>query len=95
MNSTDVLNQVKQLAANIKLSAHEVLLRLESGKDILATAHELVRDSSTFVFTLGEMYALKQAGTTTRTAHKTTGTPVASRNYHNMRDSRGRFTRKV
>lgn len=97
MQSTNTRNEIKQLAQTMETLAHEVQVRLDAGSDILTLANELVRNSSTFVFTLGELYALEQVGTTkTRTARKvTSGSTASSRNYHNVRDNLGRFTSKV
>jgi len=92
-NST-VRNEVKQLAQQIETLAHEVQVRIDAGSDPLMVANELARNSSTFVFVLGEMYALEQ---TTGKSHKATVVSNPSnttRNYHNVRDALGRFTRK-
>lgn len=110
-------NEIKQIAQNMETLAREVQVRLTADNDILDIANELVRNSSTFVFTLGEHYALKQVGSsktrkgtvvastvasgTTGTGSTPTGTVVSgttstvARNYHNVRDTAGRFTRKV
>jgi hypothetical protein len=91
--SNTTRNDVKQLAANIEVLAKEVQSKLDSNGDFLATANELVRNNLTFVFTLGEFYALQQVGT-----NKTVkATPVrsASTNWHNVRDSHGRFAKKI
>jgi len=90
-----VRNEVKQLAQQIETLAHEVQVKIDQGSDPLTVANELVRNNSTFVFVLGEMYALGQA-----TGKKVRATTVSNpnntpRNYHNVRDSLGRFTRKV
>lgn len=90
-----IRNEVKQLAQQIETLAKMVQDQIEQGNNPLVAANELARNSSTFVFTLGEMYALE---TNTGKAHKaaTVSNPNnTSRNYHNVRDSLGRFTRKV
>lgn len=96
MQSTTTRNEIKQLAQTMETLAREVQVRLDAGSDILVLGNELVRNSSTFVFTLGEMYALERVGSTSSvTATKvSSGTPSA-RNYHKVRDSLGRFTRKI
>lgn len=91
--SNTTRNDVKQLAQTIEVLARDVQSKLDTNGDFLTAANELVRNNLTFVFTLGEFYALQQSGT-----NKTvTGTTVkkGTQNYHNLRDSRGRFTRKV
>lgn len=105
-------NEIKQIAQNMETLAREVQVRLTADNDILDIANELVRNSSTFVFTLGEHYALKQVGSsktrkgtvvasTVVSGSTPTGTVVSgttstvARNYHNVRDIAGRFTRKV
>lgn len=92
-NSNTVRNEVKQLAQQIETLAHEVQVRIDAGNDPLTVANELARNSSTFVFVLGEMYALESTGKKHKatTVSNPSGTP---RNYHNVRDSLGRFTRK-
>lgn len=97
MHST-TRNEVKQLAKTLENLAHEVQVLLDSGSNILGVANELARNSSTFVFTLGSMYA-EDTGTVSSKKTKarstsSTSTP-SSRNFHNVRDSLGRFTSKV
>lgn len=86
--SNTTRNDVKQLAEKIEVLAKEVQSKLDSNGDFLATANELVRNNVTFVFALGEVYALEQVGGGKRVKATTLG-------YHNLRDSRGRFTKKI
>lgn len=92
-------NEVKQLAKTMESLAHEVQILLDSGANILGVANELARNSSTFVFTLGSMYALDELGSTLGSA--TTSSKIrakgtgSARNFHNVRDSLGRFTHKI
>jgi hypothetical protein len=89
-------NDVKQLAKQIETLAQEVQTKLDSNGDFLSVANELVRNNVTFVFALGEVYALEQAGTTKKVTATTVSNPSGTpRNYHNKRDSRGRFAPKV
>lgn len=92
-------NEVKQLAQTLESLAHEIQVRLEVGDGILDIANELARNSSTFVFTLGSMYALDELGNITISTKKksrlTTPSISVHPNFHNVRDSRGRFARKV
>jgi hypothetical protein len=91
MNTT-TRNDVKQLAATIEVLAKEVQSKLDTNGDFLSTANELVRNNLTFVFALGEVYALEQVGNPGKTVR---ATRVSNPNYHNLRDSRGRFISKV
>lgn len=87
--SNTTRNDVKQLAEKIEVLAKEVQSKLDSNGDFLATANELVRNNVTFVFALGEVYALEQVGGGKKVKAVKVG------NYHNLRDSRGRFTKKI
>lgn len=90
-------NDVKKLAQQIEALAREVQSKLDSGSDVLSTANELVRNNTTFVFALGEIYALEQSGAVKKTVTATTVSNPnnTSRNYHNVRDRSGRFARKI
>lgn len=95
--SNTTRNDVKQLAATIEALARNVQTTLDNNGDFLAAANELVRNNLTFVFTLGEFYALQQVGGTKTHVATPVSNPNGTKaiNYHNVRDSRGRFTRKV
>jgi hypothetical protein len=97
MSNTTTRNDVKQLAEKIELLAREVQSKLQSNGDFLATANELVRNNLTMVFALGEVYALEQVGSTGKTARATTVSNPSgiSANWYNVRDSRGRFVKKI
>jgi uncharacterized protein YoxC len=91
-------NEVKQLAKTMESLAHEIQVLLDSGANILGVANELARNSSTFVFTLGGMYALDELGSTSSKVAAKGGSAVKPQHtsrYHNVRDSLGRFTRKI
>ena len=98
MSNTNTLrNEVSRLAQQIETLARQVQTSLASGNNPIGLANELVRNSSTFTFALGELYALEQSGQSTKTVKATTvsnpsGTKV-NKNYHNVRDSLGRFSR--
>jgi hypothetical protein len=93
MQTNTIRNEIKQLAQNMETLAHQVQAQLDAGGNILPLANELVRNASTFTFTLGEMYAF--SSNKTHSAVKTKSTSVGgSRNYHNVRDSFGRFSHK-
>ena len=81
-------NDVKKLAQQIENLARDIVTKVDQNMDILASANELVRCNATFVFTLGEVHALENMSKT-NTGSATA--KVKSQNYHNMRDSRGRF----
>lgn len=79
-------NDVKNLASNIEKLAKEVQSKLSSNQDdILLIANELARNSTTFVFALGELYHAKQVQATVVSQPKTNKTY--------KRDSLGRFSR--
>lgn len=91
-NSNVVRNELTKYAQQIETLAREVQKELASGGDPLAVANELVRNSSTFIFTLGEMYALESSGKQVK-AQAVSNPNQTARNYHNKRDAFGRFTR--
>lgn len=83
-------NDVKVLAQQIENLARDVQSKLDSGVDFLPSANELVRNATTFVFSVGEIYALEQTGKAKVAKVKSVSNP----NYHNVRDSLGRFTKR-
>lgn len=94
--SNTTRNDVKQLAATIEVLAKDVQSKLDSNGDFLSAANELVRNNLTFVFTLGEFYALQQVGSTKTVTATTVSNPSGTTaSWHNVRDSRGRFARKI
>jgi hypothetical protein len=96
--STTTRNDVKQLAEKIEGLARDVQSKLtnnSSSADLLSSANELVRNNLTLVFTLGEFYALQQVGSGKTVQATTVTNPSGTQRYHNVRDSRGRFTSKV
>jgi len=96
MNTATTRNDVKLIAKTIETLAQEIQAKLDNGGEFLATANELTRNNLTLVFTLGEVYAMEQAGTGKKVTAKRVSAPrSASANYHNVRDNRGRFVRKV
>ena len=80
-------NDVKRLAANIEALAKKVQENLDGTGDFLSAANELVRNSTTMVFALGEVYALENGSKTT----KKVASQTVNKSY--KRDSRGRFTK--
>jgi anti-sigma regulatory factor (Ser/Thr protein kinase) len=82
---------VKQLASTIENLAKELQAKLDKGEDFITVCNELVRNATTMTFTIGEVYALEQ----TKTKKKVTGTVRVPGQYHNVRDSLGRFKRVV
>ena len=95
MYSTDK-NDVKQLAQQIENLAREVVARVDNGGELLSVANELVRNNATFIFTLGEVYALEQTKALSSKGSNKVKVKVvrnSSANYHNLRDSRGRFAK--
>lgn len=100
MTDQTTRNEIKQLAKTLENLARDIQVKLDNGGNIMPTANELARSSSTFVFTLGGMYALEQVGTNrtvpaTKVSSGTSSSTSSSRNYHNVRDGLGRFSRRV
>lgn len=92
-------NDVKQLASVIENLAREVQAKVDNGGDLISLSEELVRNNIAFTFTVGEVFALERAGLVGKTVAVTTvsNPNQTNRNYsnhHNVRDNRGRFTRK-
>lgn len=92
-NNSNVRNEVSKLAQQIESLARQVQDKLATGGDLIGVANELVRNSSTFTFALGEMYALETSGKKVKTTTVSNPNNTAPRKYHNVRDSLGRFTR--
>jgi hypothetical protein len=78
-------NDVKKLAAQIEVLARKVQEGLDGNGDFLTNANELVRNSTTMVFALGEVYASEQNSKATKS--------LKNMNRVYKRDSRGRFAR--
>ena len=93
MLDNTVRNKVSDCAQQIENLARQVQVALSSGINPLALANELVRNSSTFTFVLGEMYALENPTTTVVSNPNNTPHP-RNHGYHNVRDAFGRF-RKI
>lgn len=94
-NST-VRNAVNQIAQQIENLARQVQDKLAQGGDLIPIANELVRNSSTFTFALGELFALETTAGTKQVKATTVSNPngtQSKKNFHNVRDSLGRFTR--
>jgi hypothetical protein len=84
-------SDVKQLAVNIENLAKQIQSEIDTNNNnFLDTANDLVRENSTFVFALGEVYALEQVGSSKKVRART-----VNPNFHNVRDARGRFARKI
>jgi hypothetical protein len=88
-NIKTVRNVITQIAQQIENLARQVQTNMSQNKDVITPANELARNASTFVFTLGEMYAL-QSG------KKVKGTTVSNPSGTNYRHARrdtttGRF----
>ena len=96
--SSTIRNEVSKLAQKIETLARRVQDQINQGSDVMETANELARNSSTFTFAMGEMSALEENDKTSKTIKMTpvkTSSNVSHKNFHNVRDSLGRFTRKV
>lgn len=87
-----VRSELKKILSHIETLAHEAHTRLTAGNPILDVANELVKNSVTLTFSLGSLYATeKQAASQTVNVVKR----KPQSNWHNVRDSRGRFASKV
>jgi len=84
-------NDIKTFAQKIEILAKEVSSTIDNGGDVLAVANKLVSNSNTFVFVLGEVYAVDQLAKNTPTPQTNKISTVKNSNYHNVRDSLGRF----
>jgi hypothetical protein len=98
MSNINVRNAVSQIAQQIESLARQVQDKLAQGKsaqggDLIGVANELVRNSSTFTFALGELFALEDSSGKKVQATAVSNPSGTPRNYHNVRDSLGRFRR--
>jgi len=88
-------SDVNKVATQIESLAKELQIRLNGKGDILAIGSELVRNTSTLVFSLGELYHAENAKTVAATAVAGASTPKRMNlNYHSKRDAFGRFASK-
>ncbi len=89
-------SDINKIATELETLAKELQTRLASSGDVLAIGSELVRNTTTLVFSLGELYHAEHA-TTSSVAVKQVTAPAAGKtavknlNYHNKRDANGRF----
>ena len=90
--------RLNNLATRISTLAGEASNRLTNGSGVIDVASELVKETLTFTFAIGQLH---EAEGNTQTATTSSGNNVqvkvgssrSNPNYHNVRDSRGRFTR--
>lgn len=87
-------SDVTKVATQIESLAKELQTRLNGKGDILAIGSELVRNTSTLVFSLGELYHAENAKSVAVTAVGSTTAAPKRLNYHNKRDASGRFASK-
>jgi len=91
---------LNDLVLKISKLATEASSRLTNGSNVLDVATSLVKENASFIFKIGQLYQVEQASST-QTATTSSGSTVqvnvgssrSNANYHNVRDSRGRFTR--
>lgn len=89
---------LNDLVLKISKLATEASSRLTNGSNVLDVATSLVKENASFIFKIGQLYQVEQATQTATTSSGSTvqvnvGSSRSSVNYHNVRDSRGRFTR--
>lgn len=92
------VQEMKKLVSNIEDLAKNINTSLDSNQDILKLSHDLVNQNMVFVFMLGEFHATKSRRVKSVNASTVSATKQSthtSSGYHNVRDSRGRFTRAV
>jgi len=94
MSNVTTRNDVMQLVEKIEVLAKDVRTKLSTNEDILSVANELVRNNMTFVFTLGEYYG-QQPTHYKKVKATVVRNPSSTANWHNVRDNRGRFAKKV
>lgn len=95
-NNNAVRNEFSRLAQQIENLARQVQDKIASGVDVnglLGPTNELIRNSSTLTFAFGEMAALEENSKTVKTKVVSNPNGTKPRNYHNVRDSLGRFSR--
>lgn len=98
-NNKNVRNAVSQIAQQIENLARQVQTKISQNDDLISVANELIRNSSTFTFALGELFALEESGKKVKATvvsnpnNTSTASANPARNYHNVRDSLGRFRR--
>jgi hypothetical protein len=88
--STDkIRSEVKTLASEIESLAQTVQNQIATTNVVLDASSELVKSSLKLTFAIGQLYGVSTVKKVSATkAVRTTA------NYHNIRDNRGRFTRK-
>ncbi len=94
-SNNNVRNEVSRLAQQIENLARQVQAQIATGTDsqgLLGSINEVVRNSSTLTFAFGELCALESKPRKATVVSNPSGTKT-NRNYHNVRDSLGRFTR--
>jgi len=104
---TTTQNAVLTLAKTIGNLATEVQEKLEKDGDFLAASNQLVHNTITLVFALGEHYASQKTATapttkSVKSVKSVKATAVSNPNgtaltprWHNVRDSKGRFAPKA
>lgn len=81
-------NDVKTLAAKVEHLSKEIQDKIDNGGDYITAANELVRNTMTLTFTLGEVTAFEQSGRKVKA--KAVSNPNRTPRIY-TRDSRGRF----
>lgn len=82
-----IRNDIKQFTEKIETLVDDIKSILNND-DFFTVANEFVKNNLTFVFTLGKYYAFSKSNLNSTMVSK----PRVN-NYHNIRDSRGRFVR--
>lgn len=90
-----VRTELDKLANQIETLARTVRQKLSGDEAVVDVANELIKNSVSFTFHLGQLYGLEvpvsQPTTSSKVATAVHSRPVTGTRYHNVRDSRGRF----
>jgi len=87
-------SEVKAMASKIEELAKKMQAKLDATDDsYLVLANEFVRENATFIFALGEVYAVEQTQKSPPVKVKAKRV-VNSANFHSVRDNLGRFKKK-
>lgn len=95
---SDLRNDISKYAQQIETLAKEIQVRAQNGDSLLVVGNELVRNNISFIFALGELYAEERLAVSPTTQVKLKSVKVVKAgnpNYHNVRDSSGRFAPRV
>lgn len=92
-----VRTELDKLAGQIETLARTVRQKLSGNEVVVDVANELIKNSVSFTFHLGQLYGLEvpvnQPVASSAKSVKVVSQGNSQARYHNVRDSRGRFAR--